>query len=758
MPEINLTQEAKVKITEAVNLAASYNHEYTTIEHYFRVLLDDDYISTVLKNCGSSDEQLVKIKSDIDTYISVSLSSLVSRITIPLPSLDSVFEGLLGKCAAYAAGSGKSEVSLRDTFLHLVNGRDGYVYYILQENGITPHDVVRFISHGHAVVGPNGETLGEDGEPEESALEKYCVNLNEKASNGKVDKLIGRDKEVTRAIVVLSRRRKSNPIFVGEAGVGKSAIADGIALKIVNKKVPKVIKDKVIYSLDMAALMAGTRFRGDFEERLKNVVNELKADENAILFIDEIHTIMGAGASSGGSLDASNLLKPSLANGEIKCMGATTTEEYKRYIEKDKALSRRFLRIDVVEPTAEQTVEILKGVKHYFEEFHNVEYTDEAIEDAVALSGRYITSRRFPDKAIDVIDEAGAQTRLKDRKKVKRIVKTDVENIISTMAKIPSKTVSTTETEKLETLEGDLKAVVFGQDDAAQQLADAVKMGRAGLREPEKPIGCYMFTGPTGVGKTQLSQQLAIVQDYKFKRFDMSEYMERHTVSRLLGSPAGYVGYNDANMLGDYVLENPHSVLLFDEVEKAHPDIYNILLQIMDNGFCTDSQGRKIDFRHTIIIMTTNAGARDSEKNTIGFGKGKNSGAQEDAIKKFFAPEFRNRLDAIIYFQPLSPESISKVVCKFIDQLEAQLEEKNIKFQLTKGAEDWIAKDGYDPEMGARPIARTIQEHVKKKIANEILFGALKNGGTVKISVDKQKDELTFVFKSAKKSRVKVKV
>ena len=545
--------------------------------------------------------------------------------------------------------------------------------------------------------------------------------------------------------MVLSRRRKNNPLLVGDPGVGKTAIAEGIARRIVNGEVPEVLMDATIYSLDMGALLAGTRYRGDFEERLKAVVTQLQETDGAVLFIDEIHTIIGAGATSGGAMDASNLLKPALQSGKLRCMGSTTYKEYRQHFEKDRALSRRFLKIDVSEPTSEDAVKILQGVKTYFEEFHGVTYSAAAIQGAVDLSVRHITDRKLPDKAIDIIDEAGARTRLvpEDKRKTKIGIK-EIESVIAKVARIPPKSISRDDEKALKSLPMDLKRMVFGQDDAIEKVASAVKLARAGLREPNKPIGSYLFAGPTGVGKTEVAKQLALTQGLELLRFDMSEYMERHTVSRLIGAPPGYVGYDQGGLLTDQVNQNPHSILLLDEIEKAHPDIYNILLQVMDNGFLTDANGRKVDFRNVIIIMTTNAGAADAAKAEIGFGRGLKDDEQQSAIKRRFTPEFRNRLDAIVSFAPLTPEDIAKVVDKFVIQLEAQLSERKIEFDLSKGANLWLANKGYDKRYGARPLGRAIQEYIKKPLADEILFGKLKTGGLVKVGVDRKKENLTF--------------
>ncbi|MEO0786436.1 MAG: AAA family ATPase, partial [Pseudomonadota bacterium] len=578
----------------------------------------------------------------------------------------------------------------------------------------------------------------------------------EKAKAGKIDPLIGREMEIERCIEILCRRNKNNPILVGDPGVGKTAIAEGLAKKIVDGEVPEILEEAVIYSLDMGALLAGTRYRGDFEERLKSVMKEMEGLDKGVLFIDEIHTVIGAGATSGGAMDASNLLKPALQNGELRCMGSTTFKEYKQHFEKDRALSRRFRKIDVVEPSVPDAVKILTGLKPKFEEFHGLRYTNEAIRTAVELSDRYLTDRKLPDKAIDVIDEAGASQWLKPESKRRKVVGVkDIEAIVAKIARIPPKQVSKDDAAQLKSLEVDLKRVVFGQDEAIEALSAAIKMARAGLREPNKPIGSYLFTGPTGVGKTEVAKQLASILGVEMLRFDMSEYMERHTVSRLIGAPPGYVGYDQGGLLTDGVDQNPHCVLLLDEIEKAHQDLYNILLQVMDNGTLTDANGRKVDFRNVILIMTTNAGASDAAQNAIGFGAGKKEDEQEEALKRLFTPEFRNRLDATIVFGALTPEIIQRVVEKFVLQLEIQLADRNVTISITDKAKDWLAARGFDSEMGARPLARTIQEHVKKPMAEELLFGKLAKGGEVKIDVarkDSKKLKFTYVENKPRKS------
>ena len=594
--------------------------------------------------------------------------------------------------------------------------------------------------------------------PQSEALDAYCVNLNDKAKQGKIDPLIGRQMEIERCIEVLCRRSKNNPILVGDPGVGKTAIAEGLARMIVNGEVPEILGDATIWALDMGSLLAGTRYRGDFEERLKAVMKEIGEQEKGILFIDEIHTIIGAGATSGGAMDASNLLKPALQNGEVRCMGSTTFKEYKQHFEKDRALSRRFRKIDVVEPNVEDAVKILTGLKSTFEDFHGLRYTNDAIRAAVELSARYMTDRKLPDKAIDVIDEAGAtQWLVPASKRRKTIGVKEIEAIVAKIARIPPKQVTKDDAQAIKSLETDLKRVVYGQDDAIDALSSAIKLSRAGLREPNKPIGSYLFTGPTGVGKTEVTRQLASILGVELHRFDMSEYMERHSISRLIGAPPGYVGYDEGGLLTDAVMQHPHSVVLLDEIEKAHPDLFNVLLQVMDNGTLTDANGRKVDFRNVILVMTTNAGASDAAKNSIGFGRGRKDDEQEEALKRLFTPEFRNRLDAVITFGGLTPEIIERVVEKFVLQLEVQLADRNVTIELAAGARDWLAKRGFDAEFGARPLARVISEYVKKPMAEELLFGKLAKGGTVKIGHDKKKDELTFKYVEDKPAKRKPK-
>lgn len=744
-------------IHRALTLASDRKHELATLEHLLLALLDDKDAAAVVTACSVDIEPL---RADVARYLDEDLASLiVEEFEEARPTAG--FHRVIQRAVIHVQSSGREEVTGANALVALFAERESHAVYFLQERDMTRYDAVNYISHGIAKNGtaaapkpPMG--AGEDSEEAKGKdpLAEYTVNLNQKAREGDIDPLIGRADEVERCIMVLSRRRKNNPLLVGDPGVGKTAIAEGIARRIVNDDVPDVLADATIYSLDMGALLAGTRYRGDFEERLKAVVNKLQDTPGAVLFIDEIHTIIGAGATSGGAMDASNLLKPALQSGKLRCMGSTTYKEYRQHFEKDRALARRFLKIDVSEPTPEDAVLILQGLKTYFEEFHKVEYTTEAVDAAVQLSVRHITDRKLPDKAIDIIDEAGARTKLvpeADRKTIIGIK--EIEAVVSKIARIPPKSISRDDEKALKSLSQDLKRMVFGQDSAIEQVAAAVKLARAGLREPNKPIGSYLFAGPTGVGKTEVARQLAMTQGLELLRFDMSEYMERHTVSRLIGAPPGYVGYDQGGLLTDAVNQNPHCVLLLDEIEKAHPDIYNILLQVMDNGFLTDSNGRKVDFRNVIIIMTTNAGAADAAKSEIGFGRGMKDDEQEAAIKRRFTPEFRNRLDATVMFAPLSKEHIGRVVDKFIIQLEAQLADRKIEFEVTKGANQWIADKGYDKRYGARPLGRTIQEYVKKPLADEILFGSLKYGGLVKVGIDRKKENLTFKFVSATKPK-----
>ena len=736
-------------IHRALTLATDRKHELATLEHLLMALLEDKDAIAVITAC---DVDIEPLRADVKNYLDEDLSSLrIEDFEEARPTAG--FHRVIQRAVIHVQSSGREEVTGANALVALFAERESHAVYFLQERDMTRYDVVNYISHGISKSGDavpkkstgGTEDIGDDETKQKDPLQEYTVNLNQKASDGEIDPLIGRDDEVERCIMVLSRRRKNNPLLVGDPGVGKTAIAEGIARRIVNNKVPNILKNATIYSLDMGALLAGTRYRGDFEERLKLVMKKLQEIDDAVLFIDEIHTIIGAGATSGGAMDASNLLKPALQSGKLRCMGSTTYKEYRQHFEKDRALSRRFLKIDVSEPSSDDAVKILMGLKSYFEKFHDIKYTNAAIKASVDLSVRHITDRKLPDKAIDIIDEAGARTKLVEEKsRKKKIDIKEIESVVAKIARIPPKSISRDDEKALKSLPIDLKRVVFGQDKAIEQVSSAVKLARAGLREPNKPIGSYLFAGPTGVGKTEVAKQLAMTQGLELLRFDMSEYMERHTVSRLIGAPPGYVGYDQGGLLTDAVNQNPHSILLLDEIEKAHPDIYNILLQVMDNGFLTDSNGRKVDFRNVIIIMTTNAGAADASKAEIGFGRGYKSDEQGIAIKRRFSPEFRNRLDAVISFGALTPSDIAKVVDKFIIQLEAQLADRKIEFEVTKTANLWLANKGYDKRYGARPLGRTIQEFIKKPLADEILFGKLKSGGLVKISVDTKKENLSF--------------
>jgi ATP-dependent Clp protease ATP-binding subunit ClpA len=740
----------------ALALANERGHEYATLEHLLLALIDDQDAAAVMRACSVD---LDKLRSDLSSYIDTELSNLiVNNGEDSKPTAG--FQRVIQRAVIHVQSSGREEVTGANVLVAIFAERESHAAYFLQEQDMTRYDAVNYISHGIAKRGemnearnPRGASEDEDGaeggvKEGTEALETYCVNLNDKSKAGKIDPLIGRNAEIDRTIQILCRRSKNNPLYVGDPGVGKTAIAEGLARRIVNGEVPDVLKEDTVFSLDMGALLAGTRYRGDFEERLKAVVKELEDYPGAILFIDEIHTVIGAGATSGGAMDASNLLKPALASGSLRCIGSTTYKEYRQHFEKDRALVRRFQKIDVAEPSVPDAIKILKGLKPYFEEHHKVRYTNEAIKAAVELSSRYMHDRKLPDKAIDVIDEVGAsQMLLPESRRKKTVGVKEVEAVVSTMARIPPKSVSKTDTEKLESLETDLKRVVFGQDDAITALAAAIKLARAGLREPEKPIGSYLFSGPTGVGKTEVARQLASILGVELLRFDMSEYMERHTVSRLIGAPPGYVGFDQGGLLTDGIDQHPHCVLLLDEIEKAHPDLFNILLQVMDHGQLTDHNGKKIDFRNVILIMTTNAGASDMQRPPIGFGRTKREGEDEEAIKKLFTPEFRNRLDATIPFAGLSEDIITRVVEKFVLQLEVQLADRNVTIELSKAANKWLAERGYDEQFGARPLGRIIQEHIKKPLAEELLFGKLKRGGVV--HVDVKGDKLSFAVEAA---------
>jgi ATP-dependent Clp protease ATP-binding subunit ClpA len=724
----------------AVAYANQRKHEYATLEHLLLSLVDDEEAAGVMRAC---DVDLGALRSTLTNYVDTELRSLVvddGEDAKPTAG----FQRVIQRAVIHVQSSGREEVTGANVLVAIFSERESHAAYFLQEQDMTRYDAVNYIAHGIAKKAGATESKPVKGAADDEdkptvktggeALEAYCVNLNEKAKQGKVDPLIGRSAEVERCIQILCRRTKNNPLLVGDPGVGKTAIAEGLARKIVNNQVPEVLAGSTIFSLDMGSLLAGTRYRGDFEERVKQVVKELENHPDAVLFIDEIHTVIGAGATSGGAMDASNLLKPALASGTLRCMGSTTYKEFRQHFEKDRALVRRFQKIDINEPTIDDTIKILKGLKIYYEEFHKLRYTNDAIKAAVELSAKYINDRKLPDKAIDIIDEAGASQMLLPEGKRKKIIGLkEVEAVVAKIARIPPKSVSKTDTEALKQLETDLKRAVYGQDDAIDQLSSAMKMARAGLRDANKPIGCYLFSGPTGTGKTETARQLASTLGIELLRFDMSEYMERHTVSRLIGAPPGYVGFDQGGLLTDAVDQHPHAVVLLDEIEKAHPDVYNILLQVMDHGALTDSNGKKIDFRNVVLIMTTNAGASDAQRNSIGFGRGKQDDEAEEAIKRVFTPEFRNRLDAVVAFKSLTPEIIKQVVQKFIMQLEAQLADRHVTIETTDEAADWLAKNGFDELYGARPLGRVIQENIKKPLADEILFGKLVKGGHVKV-------------------------
>ena len=737
-----LSRNLEHTLHRALAHANGRRHEFATLEHLLLALTEDADAVAVMRACGID---LDVLRQDLQNYIDTELQGLIHPGAEEAKPTSS-FQRVLQRAAIHVQSSGREEVTGANVLVALFSERESNAVYFLQQQEMTRFDAVNYISHGIAKTGVQDEEImsphgADDGdEPTvkkgRAALEAYCINLNDKAGQGGIDPLIGREQEVERTIQILCRRSKNNPLYVGEPGVGKTAIAEGLARRIVEGDVPDVLKNDVIYSLDMGALLAGTRYRGDFEERLKSVLHELQSIDGAVLFIDEIHTIIGAGATSGGAMDASNLLKPALADGRLRCIGSTTYKEYRNHFEKDRALVRRFQKIDVAEPSVEDAIKILRGLKKIYEEHHGVVYTEEALRGAVELSARYIGDRKLPDKAIDVIDEVGAmQMLLPEGKRKKKITLTEIEDIVAKIARIPAKTVSKDDREVLANLERDLKTMVFGQDPAIHALTDAIKLARAGLRDPEKPIGCYLFSGPTGVGKTEVAKQLSKTLGLELSRFDMSEYMERHSVSRLIGAPPGYVGFEQGGLMTDKVDQHPHSVLLLDEIEKAHPDLYNILLQVMDYGKLTDNNGKTIDFRNVILIMTTNAGATELAKPAMGFERSAREGDDEEAINRAFSPEFRNRLDAIIPFRPLGPDTIGRVVDKFVIQLEAQLADRGVTISLSDAARAWLGRKGYDPAMGARPLGRVIQEHVKKPLADQLLFGVLVDGGAVEIDV-----------------------
>ena len=753
MPSFSNTLEQAIHA--ALALANARRHELATLEHLLLALIDEPDAAKVMQACSVDLDELRKTLTE---FIDDDLSTLVTEIDGNEAVPTAAFQRVIQRAAIHVQSSGRTEVTGANVLVAIFAERESNAAYFLQEQDMTRYDAVNFIAHGVAKDPNFGEARPVTGaseveeesqqteeEGKESALSKYCVDLNTKAKKGDVDPLIGREHEVERCIQVLCRRRKNNPLLVGDPGVGKTAIAEGLARKIVDGDTPEVLQGATIYSLDMGALLAGTRYRGDFEERLKAVVTELEDHPDAVLFIDEIHTVIGAGATSGGAMDASNLLKPALQGGKLRCMGSTTYKEFRQHFEKDRALSRRFQKIDVNEPTVEDSVKILKGLKPYFEDHHDIRYTSDAIKTAVELSARYINDRKLPDKAIDVIDEAGAAQHLvAESKRRKTIGAKEIEAVVAKIARIPPKNVSKDDAEVLKDLETTLKRVVFGQNNAIEALSSAIKLARAGLREPEKPIGNYLFAGPTGVGKTEVAKQLADTLGVELLRFDMSEYMEKHAVSRLIGAPPGYVGFDQGGLLTDGVDQHPHCVLLLDEIEKAHPDVYNILLQVMDHGKLTDHNGRQVDFRNVILIMTSNAGATEQAKAAIGFARDRREGEDTAAIERTFTPEFRNRLDAVISFAPLSKEVIMQVVEKFVLQLEAQLMDRNVTIELTPAAAAWLGDKGYDDKMGARPLGRVIQEHIKKPLAEELLFGKLSKGGIVKVGIKGGEINLTY--------------
>ena len=759
----SFSKSLELVLHKALSLANERRHEYATLEHLLLGLTEERDAVAVMRACGVDIDFL---RRNLFDYLDGELSSLV--MAAPGDAKPTAgFQRVIQRAVIHVQSSGREEVTGANILVAIFAERESYAAYFLQEQDMTRYDAVNYISHGIAkrpvtpdpasndedeeAVG-NDQAAGKSGSAPRKkgeALDTYCVNLNKKAVDGKIDPLIGREAEVKRTIQVLCRRQKNNPLLVGEPGVGKTAIAEGLALKITRDEVPAVLSGATVFALDMGLLLAGTRYRGDFEERLKQVVKDIETHKNAILFIDEIHTVIGAGATSGGAMDASNLLKPALAQGTLRCIGSTTYKEFRQFFEKDRALLRRFQKIDVNEPSIPDAIEILKGLKPYYEDYHGLKYSNDAIKAAVELSARYIHDRKLPDKAIDVIDESGAaQMLVADSKRKRTIGVAEIEATVSTMARIPPKTVSKDDSEVLQSLETTLKRVVYGQDQAISALTSAIKLARAGLRDPEKPIGCYLFAGPTGVGKTEVARQLASSLGVEIKRFDMSEYMERHSVSRLIGAPPGYVGFDQGGLLTDAVDQHPHCVLLLDEIEKAHPDLFNILLQVMDHGKLTDHHGKTVDFRNVILIMTTNAGAADLAKAAFGFTRTKREGDDQEAINRLFAPEFRNRLDQIISFAQLPKEVVGKVVDKFVLQLEAQLADRNVTIELSDDARVWLVDHGYDETMGARPMARLIQSAIKQPLADELLFGKLKQGGGVRVVVEgEDKDKkLGFVY------------
>jgi ATP-dependent Clp protease ATP-binding subunit ClpA len=750
-----IAQELEVSLHMAFMDARQKRHELITVEHLLLAMLDNPSASEVLKACGAS---LDKLRTDITDHIEEHTPIVSGEDEVDTqPTLG--FQRVIQRAMLHVQSSGKKEVTGANVLVAIFGEKDSHAVYFLHQEGVARLDVVNYIAHGISKIteNDNKETPVDENETDTKTnknLETYTINLNKLVSEGKIDPLIGRDLEVERVVQILCRRRKNNPLLVGEAGVGKTAIAEGLAKKIVDNEIPDVLKNTIIYSLDLGALIAGTKYRGDFEQRLKNVLKQLSEKKDAILFIDEIHTIIGAGSASGGTLDASNLLKPALANGSIKCIGATTYQEFRTIFEKDHALTRRFQKIDVEEPSIQTTISILKGLKTHFEKHHNVKFSSNALVSAVELSAKFINDKKLPDKAIDVIDEAGAAQKILPKNKQKKLIGTkEIEEVISKIARIPSNNINKDDRNALKTLERDLKAIVFGQDKAIESLSSAVKMARSGLGTDNKPIGSFLFSGPTGVGKTEVARQLAYVLGIELIRIDMSEYMERHSVSKLIGAPPGYVGFDQGGILTESINKNPHAVLLLDEIEKAHPDVFNILLQVMDNGNLTDSNGRKTDFRNVTIIMTTNAGAETLSKSTFGFTDHREIGDEQIEIKKIFTPEFRNRLDAIVSFAPLDNQIILKVVDKFLIQLENQLHDKKVDATFTPKLKEFLGKKGFDPQMGARPMARLIQDTIRKALADELLFGKLVNGGEVEIDID-DNEKIILNYKSLEKLTV----
>jgi len=743
-----LSNELEYCLNDAFHQAREARHEYLTVEHLLLAILDTPKVREILKACGAD---LTKLKQELKDHLEQSTPKLEEAEDNEVqPTLG--FQRVLQRAVFHVQSSGKKEVGVGNVLVAIFSEKQSHAVYLLNRQNVSRLDVVNYISHGLSKIAEektDKEEATSDGERDAegsgSALEKYAANLNRMAQEGRIDPLIGRKLEVERTIEILCRRRKNNPLYVGEAGVGKTAIAEGLARLIVEGKVPEVLSDCTIYSLDMGSLIAGTKYRGDFEKRLKSVITELKKIPGAILFIDEIHTVIGAGAASGGVMDASNLIKPVLTNGELRCIGSTTYQEYRGIFEKDHALARRFQKIDVVEPSVSETIEILQGLKPRFEEHHSIKYADEALVAAAELAARHINERHMPDKAIDVVDEAGARLRLKPVGERESTVEVrHIEDVVARMARIPAKTVSSSDREVLKTLERNLKLVIFGQDKAIEALSASIKMARSGLGDQRKPVGSFLFSGPTGVGKTEVTRQLAIAMGIEFIRFDMSEYMERHTVSRLIGAPPGYVGFDQGGLLTEAIAKHPHCVLLLDEIEKAHPDVFNLLLQVMDHGTLTDNNGRKADFRHVIIIMTTNAGAQEMNRASIGFTTADHATDGMEAVRRLFSPEFRNRIDAIIQFASLDPATIERVVDKLIVEIEAQLEQKGVGLTLDDAARRWIAVKGYDPKMGARPMARVIQEYIKRPLAEELLFGRLVGGGNVRVTVAEDDSKLAL--------------